>query len=201
MASHAFPAHATAASGRRPRRLAIIIAIVLLVAVAFAAGRALAPAPGQEITVISRSGGPQLQPGEDAVILVGGPFLAAVISDGLAAAPGPVRFEQVSSRVTPRGIAITARAAVEVLGVPVSAVMSTLVVPTARDDGAVAVTLSGTRAIGARLPGIVERIIEDTLNRELSEATRVDGFGVARIEMAEDAMLVYLAVDPSLLAP
>ena len=167
----------------------------MAVVVVFALGRTTAPGEQVDVEIQARYGDPSLGAGEEALIVIAAGLLETVVERSLADAPGAVEFDDVVAELTADGLEVRADAGVRVLGVPVRAGISTVALPVANGEGGVGVVLSETRAVGARLPGSVENAIEETLNDEITRATRPEGYRVERVELAGDELLVYLSVD------
>jgi hypothetical protein len=180
----------------RRGRLLLLLAGGLAVAVCvFALGRMTAPDTPLALTVEARYGAPSLQPGEDAMVVLSAPLIEEAVASGLATVPGPVEFSDPEVGVSPEGLSFEAVAALPVFGFAFRARVSTVAIPAPNPDGSIGVNLVETRAVGARVPGRVEDVIEDVLDRELTRLSRPRGYSVTRVEMGEGQVFVYLRVD------
>lgn len=178
-----------------PRRLALIGLGALALVLTFAAGRLTAPDSEPPPPAVIRYGAPSLGSGEDALVEVSGEFVERVVRDAVSQAELPFEFDQVETKYSQDGLALSGRAGVRVFGVPIRGHLQTLVRPYAKSDGTVGVSLVGTRAAGFRLPGSAEGLLESEINKELTKATALKGYSVRDVELGEHAMLLYLSID------
>ena len=186
-----------ATTRRWPVKFFIALAGVLVLGIVI--GRIAAPGGTTAPPPIVRYGPATLSPGQDAMVAVSGDLVARAVREALTTTNLPFALDQVETAYTEEGLTLAARAGVEVFGVPLRGRFSSRVIPHARPDGTVGVTLVDTRAIGFSLPGSAVGLIEDAVNGELQEATAVPGYQVADVELTEEALLVYLRVDDSVI--
>lgn len=152
---------------------------------------------GETVNVTVREGAPVLSDDQNALVMVRGDIVKQLLETGIAEADLPFKVADINVEMEPTGIQISGRAATKLFSVPVSAKFSAVVHPQARTDGSIGVQLTNVRAASGRLPAVFEPALESVINDELNRATRIEGFQVSAVEMAHDAMLVYLRFNPA----
>jgi hypothetical protein len=129
------------------------------------------------------------------MVMIRGDVLQQLLEKGISEADLPFDLERVTVQMEPTGIHLSGKAATKVFSLPVSAGFSADIHPRARADGSIGVQLTNVHAASGKLPSLFEPALESVINDELNKATRIDGFSVQDVEMAHDAMLVYLKFD------
>jgi hypothetical protein len=170
------------------RLLTLLVLLVIGGGLGFAAARMV----GDGAAVVVREGNPQVPPGQTALIILQGEFVAELVRAGLEDSDMPVIVQDVHTAFVREGIAVSGRAVFSAAGVVVRPGFSAIARPVASGDGTIAVQIREVRAVGAPLPGVFEGALERVINRQLREATAVEGYVVTEVEVGPGELLVYL---------
>lgn len=143
-------------------------------------------------TVIRREGSPLPLPEGQALVVLPGSLLEQVVAHGVATADTPVDLSDVEVHYTAEGITVSgdAHVGLKVFSVPVP--FSTVIHPVASSGGGIAIHLSNTKAVGGRLPLILEQTLESAVNDAIKNATTIKDYRIVAIEEAAQGLYVYV---------
>ena len=170
-------------------------AIVLALLVGGVVGYLGAPRDARDVVSVNVREGPSETGGNvDAVVRIRSSLIEEAILTALNDSDLPLEMDQIHAVAVREGYRVEARLATEAVGVRLRGRLTTNVHPVANEDGTVGVELSSTELVGARLPAVAERTLRAAVSKEVSEATRVDGYRVIDVETSESELVLYLAL-------
>jgi hypothetical protein len=174
-------------TGRTWLALAIVLGVGVLI------GYLSAPRSEEQVLQVNvRQGQPLTSDDVDAVVRVRSELIEALVQEALEEADLPFDMDEIQVSSTTTGLHINSRLGIEAAGLHLRGQFSTDAHPLVEDDGTLGVELTSTRIVGARVPGIVEKTLRSIVSKQVSEATRLEGYRVRAVETSQDEFIVYL---------
>jgi hypothetical protein len=152
---------------------------------------------GTTLQVNVRPGAPPLTGNSRALIELRADLVDSLIRDAVLNAKLPFELADVKTTFQQDGIKIGGRAEGSILHIPISISWDGTIAPATDNTGRIAVHLVNVHAAGGRLPNLFDALIEQAIDDELNaEIGAMPGFQVTQVELAPQALLVYLDYQP-----
>lgn len=152
---------------------------------------------GTQVTLNVRPGAPPLTGNSRALVELRADLVDTLVRTALVQAKLPFELTDVRTTFGQKGIKIAGRAATSVLHIPISVSWDGTVAPSADSEGKIAVHLVNIHAAGGRLPDLFDALLERAIDNQLNaEVGAMPGFQVTQVELAPQALLIYMNYEP-----
>jgi hypothetical protein len=152
---------------------------------------------GTTVTVNVRPGAPPLTGNSRALVELRADLVDTLIRQSLVQAKLPFELTDVKTTFAQDGIKIAGRAGGTVLHIPISVSWDGTIAPSTDSEGKIAVHLVNVHAAGGRLPNFFDALLEQAIDDQLNaEVGAMPGFQVTQVELAPQALLVYMNYEP-----